>query len=296
MKHFSGAYAAVLTPRQQGALDCASFERQLAFLVARGIKGIAINGATGEFPDVTETELAALLQSAREQFPQLQILCGIGSASLRTTVRLGRLASQAGASALLLPMPYFFRYRQDDLLAFVSAVVEKLEAPILLYNLPQFTTGLEPSTVIELMRRHEQIAGVKDSSGLLDIMRAVTEHQPDRVRLIGNDAVLAAAMQDSLCDGVVSGVACVLPELISSFFHHSVASSEFEHSRALLDEFLARIGTLPIPWGLKVISEARGIISGEFPLPLSPERRAEVAALHNWFSAWSSALSRTDKA
>ena len=283
----SGVYAAVLTPRiNDGTIDFGAFERQLLFLSSRRMTGFAINGATGEFPITSHDELELILESAKRAAPEQSLMCGIGGASLRTTLEYGRMATAAGVMALLLPMPYFFPYRQDDLIAYVSAVVDKVETPVLLYNLPQFTTGLEASSVLELARRHTQIIGVKDSSGSLDIVRCLSTEAKGMSRLIGNDEALAEALREGLCDGVVSGVACVLPELLSVLFESAPESAQFQKASSLLKEYIANISTLPTPWGLRVTSAVRKICGGEFPLPLSPSRMQEVATLKSWFTAW----------
>ena len=59
--------------------------------------------------------------------------------------------------------------------------------------------------------------GIKDSSGSLDTVRMLTA-EGWGLRLIGNDEVLGKALEERVLDGVVSGVACVLPELIQRLY------------------------------------------------------------------------------
>jgi 4-hydroxy-tetrahydrodipicolinate synthase len=256
----------------------------LEFLAETSIKGIAINGATGEFCATRDVELPQLLQVARRILPGHQIFCGIGSATLQGTLARGRVAMHHGADALLLPMPYFFPYRQDDVSAFVSEVASELDFPILLYNLPQFTTGLDADTVLSLFEKHTNIVGIKDSSGSLKIMRAMTQAGSKKARLIGNDSVLCEALKEGVCDGAVSGVACVLPELMTSIVEHSDVA--FTELGSLLEEFIAHISVLPTPWGLQVTSASRGLGVGAQALPLSPQRKTEIAELKEWFEQW----------
>jgi 4-hydroxy-tetrahydrodipicolinate synthase len=145
-------------------------------------------------------------------------------------------------------MPSFFPYRQDDLHAFCTAVANALPIPVLLYNLPQFTSGLTVDTVLSLLQ-HGNIAGVKDSSGSLDIVQAMSAASSVKARIIGNDAALCDAMQQGLCDGVVSGVACTLPELMTSLFATNAAGAAFAVYKAALDDFIDKLGALPTPWG-----------------------------------------------
>ena len=54
-----------------------------------------------------------------------------------------RIAEDAGVKALLLPMPYFFPYEQGDLEQFSRSVAAATSLPVLVFNLPQFTSGLQ---------------------------------------------------------------------------------------------------------------------------------------------------------
>jgi 4-hydroxy-tetrahydrodipicolinate synthase len=283
-----GTYAAVLTPRKDsGEIDEAAFRGLLEFLLGKGITGFAINGATGEFCLTSENELERMLNLAAETIRDRgSFLTGIGSPSADMSIRLGKVASRAGAAGLLLPMPYFFPYSQADLKAFSRAVAAQLDAPVLLYNLPQFTTGLEPQTSLELIRECENIVGIKDSSGSLDTLRLITETGTPAQRIIGNDEVLPTALQQELLDGVISGVACVLPELIARLYEAGSTNPtdrEFKRLSASLASFIEQIQPFPTPWGLKIIAEARGPLHATYPFPLAPERQIQKSSLLHWF-------------
>src|SRR5687767_7122084 len=162
-----GLFAAVATPVDgDGRLDLAALDRLIEFLLAAGVDGICVGGATGEYPHFQIRERAQVIRRAAERLPRNRaLLVGIGAPSARRVIKLGRLAAEEGSEALLLPMPMFFRYEQDDLRAFCVHVSRELAAPCLLYDLPDFTNGLAPATVLSLLREEEFIVGIKDSSG-----------------------------------------------------------------------------------------------------------------------------------
>jgi 4-hydroxy-tetrahydrodipicolinate synthase len=283
-----GTYAAVLTPRKTtGGIDEASFRALLEFLLGKGIAGFAINGATGEFCITSEAEFAQLLAIAAETLKgRASFLAGIGAAGAEASIRLGQIASKAGAAGLLLPMPYFFPYSQQDLKAFSRTVASGVDTPVLLYNLPQFTTGLEPQTSLQLIRECDNIVGIKDSSGSLDTLRLLTETGTESRRIVGNDDVLAAALNEGVLDGVVSGVACVLPELIGQLYELGSANpetSDFSELAAALTSFIHQLQPFPTPWGLKIIAEARGLLKATYPFPLSQDRENQRATMQHWF-------------
>ncbi|HEY4379488.1 MAG TPA: dihydrodipicolinate synthase family protein [Acidobacteriaceae bacterium] len=283
-----GTYAAVLTPRTEtGEIDETAFRGLLEFLLGNGITGFAINGATGEFCLTSEEELHRLLGIASETLAgKANVLVGIGSPSAPPSIRLGRVATKFGAAGLLLPMPYFFPYSQEDLKVFCRTVVANVEAPVLLYNLPQFTSGLEPQTSLQLIQECDGIIGIKDSSGSLDTLRLLTETGTKAQRIVGNDDVLVPALEQGLLDAVVSGVACVLPELIGRLYELGSSnsdSSEFRILSSALASFTQQLQPFPTPWGLKIVAEARGVLRATYPIPLSHERESAKAAMLNWF-------------
>ena len=286
-KLVSGVYSAILTPRlSDDSVDPHSLRRLIEFQLAHNISAFAVNGATGEFPITTPEHLRAALSTIREAAPAARLLCGIGGASTAQAIALAAIALDHQAEALLLPMPYFFPYQQEDLAAFARSVAAATRLPILLYNLPQFTSGLSAETVSTLIAEVPNIIGIKDSSGSLDILAHLTAVAPDACRIVGNDSALCPALAESLCDGVVSGVACVLPELIIRAF------ADYAACESLLNAFIEQLDPFPTPWGLKWIAHARGILDPTFSQPVTDHRQDQAAALIDWFLTHETELTR----
>ena len=284
-KLVKGVYAAVLTPRHADlSIDEGGFGRLLDFLSTKGLNGFAINGATGEFPLTSPLDLERILAIVRGALGSVTPwLCGVGATSLAGCLELGAIAARFGARGLLLPMPFFFPYDQADLDAFVRAAANQLSLPMLLYNLPQFTTGLDAETSVRLIAECGNVVGIKDSSGSLDTLRALTASGIDGCRIVGNDSALAPALREGICDAVVSGVAGVLPELVRAVFDSDARNVGAVEA---LDQFIAQIEPLPTPWGLKWAAESRGIMHATFAQPLSNPRIAQGEALKRWLAAW----------
>lgn len=286
-----GVIAAVLLPRdEEGRPEWDEFERLVSFLCACGLTGVCVNGATGEYVRATPEERRTAVATARRAAGTgAVVIAGEGSACTQATIRHLREAEEAGADAHLVPPPCFFRYRDDDVEQFYRAVASAAERPILIYNLPVFVTGVSCATVVELLRSEPQIEGVKDSSGQLDILEHLTADPAlGARRFIGNDWVLAEACRRGLADGAISGVACVLPELLVSLWeatlHGDAAlSARLEQSLA---EALEWIDGWPAPMGLEVLAEARGLRRCLPAVPLSPARREQAEAMKRWFEPW----------
>jgi 4-hydroxy-tetrahydrodipicolinate synthase len=284
----SGVFTAMTLPRtDEGAVDLQQLTHHMEFLLKAGIDGVVLNGATGEYCLTSADELGAMLRCVREVGgEQMKLIAAVGAADTRETLLRVTAAESAGADGLLLPMPFFFPYQQQDLVAYAEEVAKHAKLPTLLYNLPSFTTPLEPLTTLKLVTEQPQIQGIKDSSGLLDTVRLLKDRAPKANRVMGNDSALHAALAEGLCDGVISGVSCVLPELMLALFREAAKDARSAHSlrlKAALDEFIEWLVKLPVPWGLKVIAAERGLAKAEYPLPLSGARKELIQRFAIWF-------------
>lgn len=290
LKQISGVYAAVLTPRlADDSIDVAAVKRLIHFLLSKGISSFALNGATGEFcltsPGQLSTLLAAVQEASQEK---ANILCGVGAPGSAQAIEFAAIAQSAGVKGLLLPAPYFFHYQQEDLDLYCRLVAGSTDLPVLLYNLPQFTSGLSKETVRALITEVPNIVGIKDSSGSLEILRDLKAHEVEACRILGNDSVLAQALTEGVCDGVISGVASALPEIILALHGNAgrTDSDTFRLAAQLLDEFIVRLEMFPTPWGLKWIVEARGIFQATFSQPVTAHRMAQGKQMISWFRNW----------
>jgi dihydrodipicolinate synthase/N-acetylneuraminate lyase len=286
----SGLFAALLTPRTaEGGIDVPALRDLVHFLMNAGISHFAVNGATGEFCLTSPAQLRTILYTVRAAGEgKARILCGVGAAGACQSIELARVAESEQVEGLLLPMPYFFPYEQEDLDLFCRTVAGSTHAPVLLYNLPQFTSGLDKKTVGVLISEVQNIIGIKDSSGSLDVLRYLTQHGVPACRIVGDDGVLAPALREGVCDGVVSGIAGVLPEAIRVLYaqRSQTESEAFVSAERRVHEFIEQVKRFPYPWGLKWIAEARGVLQATFSLPITQHRLEQRQQLVAWFAGW----------
>jgi dihydrodipicolinate synthase/N-acetylneuraminate lyase len=276
-----GVTAALLCPRKpDGSFNEAGFAANLQAVLDAGTACVSVGGATGEYPLQTIEERETVLRLAGELVLRAgrAFLPAVGAISLDDSVRLAKTAADAGACAVLLPPPHFYRYAQADLTAFYETAISRIPLPVLLYNLPCFLSPLEPSTVLQLVEAGA--AGLKDSgSDLLNLQALTAMRGLPAVRLVGNDALLRQALSRSLCDGCVSGVAGVLPELLLAVFDPDRRTNAL----FLLDEVLALCDPLPTPWALKVMAGLRGWSEPWLPFPPSETTQLQIKRLSQFY-------------
>jgi 4-hydroxy-tetrahydrodipicolinate synthase len=217
------------------------------------------------------------------------VLAGIGAQTLEQTLMLAEVAADAGCAGVLLPMPYFFRYEQQDLLEYARVVGGSVKLPCLLYHLPSFTNALALENVVRLLESDAGFAGIKDSSGNPSHLQPLVEARNRREFdiFVGDDSLALDAVTAGW-NGVISGIACFLPELLVSVVD-AYRAGDFGTARSRqddLDRVIREVVKLPIPWAVRIGLEARGLSPGSLPLPLSRERCGQVEFLRKWCGEW----------
>ena len=288
----SGLYAAPITPvDERGRPDEHGLARLLDFVLNGGVDGVCLGGATGEYPRFSlEHRKRTVAAGARFLAGRAPFVTAIGAPTLRGVVELGEHALEHGSRVLLLPMPFFYAYAQQDLAAYAREVAQTLGAPCLLYNLPAFTNPIEPETALELLRTEPHLVGLKDSSGdraALARLAAGRDEAGDYALLCGSDGCLYDALEAGW-DGAVSGIASCAPEVLALLYRNYRAGNKAEARRCqdLLNELVSLVGRLPFPWSIRVACAARGLPGGPLPWPLAPGRRAEHDRLRAAYARW----------
>lgn len=290
-----GVAVAAITPRRDSGyqIDLASALDVIDYVAASGVSAIALLGTTGEFMHFDHEERTRLAAFAVKR-TTVPILVNVSHSTLDGALELAAAAAEAGAAALLLMPPYFFRYSQQEVERFFLEFAEEAppRIPILLYNIPFFTTPIEPETACRLLSTG-RFAGIKDSSGdweyftrLSDLRRRVPF-----THLVGNDIVFTRERQAG-ADGVISGVACAVPELMLGL-DRAIRSGDLAKTQTLgkrLQELIARIDALPAPIGVREATRLRGVKIGPHAVPPGPESQRRLAEFAEWFPAWLAAV------
>jgi len=177
---FRGSIVALITPFKDGAFDESAFRALVDWQIAEGTDGLVPCGTTGESPTLDHGEhkrvVEVCIDAAGGRVP---VIAGTGSNSTAEAIELTRHARQAGAQGALVVTPYYNKPTQDGLFRHYQAIVEAVDLPVIIYNIP-------PRSVIDMsvetmarLAKLPNIIGVKDATA--DLTR------PVRTRLaIGN--------------------------------------------------------------------------------------------------------------
>jgi 4-hydroxy-2-oxoglutarate aldolase len=252
-----------------------------------GITGYVILGSTGERVHCDEREYVDVIEAARQAVPKdFAFIAGAGQQSTRGTIREIEVAARAGAEAVLVITPHYYRsaITQDALVRHYTTVADATPIPIILYSMPDLTgITIEPETAARLSA-HENIIGIKDSSNdVAKLAKTVRLVPCDFAVMIGNGTVFCEALQAGARAGILA-VGCVAPQLCVAIYD-AVRASDIDRASSLQKVLtpLARAVTKTYGiGGLKAALEMVGFVGGAVRAPLqrpSENARKEIAEL-----------------
>ena len=212
----TGSLVANVTPmKPDGAIDLARFRSLIDWHVAEGTDGIVVVGTTGESPTVNFDEHKQLIRVAVEHAKgRIPVIAGTGGNSTAEAIELTESAKQAGATACLSVVPYYNKPTQEGLYRHFRAVAEKVDLPMILYNVPGRTVAdLQNDTVLRLAAL-PGIIGIKDATASIERGTDLVKRAPRDFAIYSGEDSTALALILMGGHGVISVTANVAPKLM----------------------------------------------------------------------------------
>ena len=286
MKRLAGVLAPVVTPFEaSGALDAAGFARNARAHLAAGLAGLVVAGSTGEAALLDEDERDALVEGARDVVGAHQwLVVGVGGESTRQTVRRAERAAERGADAVLVVAPHYYGLAPGEagLRAHFERVADASPVPVVLYNIPKYMHFTLPPALVAQLARHENVLGIKDSSGDSATLASYLAAQSDRFTVLtGSGAGLAPALAAGARGGILA-VSLFAAELTLEAGRGGDSGDAAQAALAPLAREI--VGTLGVP-GVKAALDEVGLAGGAPRLPLLPLDAAGRARVHELLDA-----------
>jgi len=229
-------------------VDYAFMAAHANWLVANGCTGIVALGSLGEGATLTFEEKVKVLKTfASALGGKAPVVAAISALSTPEAVSLAKAAEQAGCSGLMILPPYVYRGDWREMKTHVSAVLQQVPLPAMLYNNPvAYGTDFIPEQIRELANEHANLQAVKESSTDVRRVTAIRALLEDRLAIfVGvDDAILEGISAGAV--GWIAGLADALPRESVDLFNFGMAGKTreaFELYRWFLP--LLRLDTVP---------------------------------------------------
>ncbi|MGI6013812.1 MAG: 4-hydroxy-tetrahydrodipicolinate synthase [Oscillospiraceae bacterium] len=274
---FTGSGTAIVTPFRGDQIDYDKMAELLDQQSAGGTSAIIVCGTTGENATQPIPEHEKLVDFCCQQNNgRMKIIAGVGSNDTMTSIRLATSAKASGADGVLMVTPYYNKTSQEGLIRHFSYVADRVDIPMILYNVPSRTgIGIQPETY-RTLAEHPNINGVKEASGDLSAFaksRALCGD--DLFFWSGNDDQIVPMMSLGAL-GVISVASNIVPDTVSQLCKLCL-DGDFRTASTLHLQYTELFQTLfvevnPIP--VKTAMNLMNMDVGSFRLPLVPPSAA----------------------
>lgn len=276
---------AMVTPfGKDGNVDYELLKKLIDHLLSTGTDGILVSGTTGEGPTLTEEEKIELIEKTVEYVAgRVPVVAGTGSNNTKATIEYtNKVAKIDGVDAALVVVPYYNKPDQAGMIAHFTAVADNVDLPIVMYNIPGRTgVTMEVKTIAELSK-HQNIIGIKDCTGIVNMAEIVANTPNDFLAFTGEDADALAARNVG-AQGVISVASHLFGKEISQMYAAN-SKGDNEIAGELMRDLTPKMKALfshPSPSPVKAALNHVGIEVGGCRLPILVLDDAQASVLFN---------------
>lgn len=216
---FYGVIVPFITPfKEDYSIDFEAVKWLANYQANKGVHGIFPNSTTGEFVHLRPREAVELVEAVIDEVSgKVKIIPGISSNCTEHAVELGLKMRDLGVDGVIITPPFFFKIGGERLKLHFGKVAEKLDLPIIVYNIPAATgLNIPVELYVELAVEYDNIAGAKvtyDSVAYLrKLIREVKNVRKDFSVLTGLDSLMLYTLMMG-GDGGIMALANVAPQI-----------------------------------------------------------------------------------
>jgi 4-hydroxy-tetrahydrodipicolinate synthase len=274
---------AMVTPfKDDFSLDLDRAQEVATWLLDHGSDSLVVAGTTGEGATLSDQEMVDLWKAtALAAKGKGKIVAGTGTNDTAHSIHLTKAAEKAGCDAALVVAPYYNKPPQSGLYEHFKAVAASTSLPVILYNVPSRTSVQISNETILRLAEIDNVIGVKDATGDLNLASELVAAAPGGFELISGDDAATFAMVCLGGTGVISVSSHVvgeqMGEMIALVERGDVDGARKIHNQLLPIYRALFLTTSPIP-----VKAAMGLIGqpvGPPRLPLVPATKDEIAAV-----------------
>lgn len=267
---------AIVTPFDaDGDLDLDAHRHNVEVLSGLGIEGFVIAGSNGEGAYVEAGERGRLVEATREAAPSAHVMgCVMGESVRQGTAQIAEVAAGGADSILALTPTTLTRGRPHAVLEYFTRLADASPLPVFLYSVPPNTAYSMPVELVVEMAKHDNVVGMKDSSGDVVRLQAIVDATPDDFLLYsGSSPAMTGALVVG-CYGVITGSVNYVPRLVMDV----VQNAPDRDLQVQLTAVSRKVEAHGVP-GVKAAAVAAGLKPGWPRLPLVPVGEQVAAEL-----------------
>jgi 4-hydroxy-tetrahydrodipicolinate synthase len=277
---YSGAMTALISPFSNARLDESRLKQQIERQIKGGVSAIVPVGTTGESPTLSFEEHERVIELAvQTSAGRVKVIAGTGANATSEAVELHTFAKKVGADACLSVNPYYNKPSQEGLYRHFMTLSEKVDLPIVLYNIPGRTGITMTAQTVAKLHKNGNFPAIKEATGSCDMASEIMSLCD--IAVISGDDSLTLPLMSVGATGVISVLSNLLPAKVSEMVNlfrkgDAVGAAQIHHDVFPLTKSLFLDGN---PAGIKHAMMLAGLDTGELRLPLVEANDATKAVI-----------------
>jgi 4-hydroxy-tetrahydrodipicolinate synthase len=238
-----GVIPAVILPFHDDlSIDEASFRKHLRDVAAtEGLAAVTINAHSTEVASCSFDEQKRVLDITQDEIgARLPIVNGVWADGSLEAARIAKMATEGGASALLVFPPAPFTLGQNAAMAVehFKRIADASDLPIIAFQYPIATgQGYPNETLLRMVEAVPNIRAIKDWAGTVQQHEWHVRNLQSLARPVNVLSTQSSWLMSSLtlgCNGLLSGSGSVIPDLQAALFR-AIKANDLAEARRLND-------------------------------------------------------------
>lgn len=284
----SGIIPPLITPlTDDRRIDEPGLRRVVQHVLNAGVHGVFVMGSSGEFPFFDRDGRRRVIEIAADEVAgRVPVFAGVSDSGTELAARNAGDAESAGADALVLTVPYYFRSSGDeDIRTHYSHVAGATGLPLVMYNIPQTVKTMIGVDIIAQLAEEGVVCAIKDSSTDFIHFQSVLQRMSGMpsFRIFQGSEFQAAASVLMGAHGCVLGIANIVPGLCVQLYESAArgdAAQARELQRRVTDvSQVFRVG-VPAPAAMKTAASMLGICGPTVNVPLPAVSEVSRCKIH----------------
>ncbi|WP_289183813.1 dihydrodipicolinate synthase family protein [uncultured Dubosiella sp.] len=269
---------------ENGNVDENGVQALTRYFIDKGVKGIYVNGSSGECIYLTVPERKKVLENVmKANDGSLTVIAHVACNSTEESKELARHAEALGVDAIASIPPIYFKLPEHAIAKYWNDISDAApNTDFIIYNIPQLAgVALTPGLYAE-MRKNPRVIGVKNSSMLVqDIQMFCADGGEDHIVFNGPDEQFISGRLMGAKAGI-GGTYGVMPELFLKM-DECLKNKDLETARAIQYDVNSIIYKMCSAHGnmyaviKAILKKNEGLELGTVKAPLAPLCEADMA-------------------
>lgn len=205
---------------EDGSIDVTRVRALTQYMLDKGVKGVYLNGSSGECIYLSVQERKQVLETVMEEAKgKLTIICHVAANNTAESMELAEHAERCGVDAIAAIPPIYFHLPEHATAKYwndISAAAPNTE--FVIYNIPQLAGTALTMSLLEVMLKNPQVVAVKNSSMPVQDIQ-MFRHAGEKARGYEDFVVFNGPDEQFIAgrtmgaDGGIGGTYAVMPEL-----------------------------------------------------------------------------------